>query len=66
MNPKSFIAFLGEGLRLKKEDIGDIDIFDKYSFIDATEEVARDIMKNCIGKRVRGRKVNIEIANSKK
>ncbi|MBL4931364.1 DEAD/DEAH box helicase [Clostridium paridis] len=66
MNPKSLLAFLSEGARFRKEDIGDIDIFDKYTFIDASEDAARHIMKNTIGKRVRGRKVNIEIANSRK
>ncbi|MEQ8196647.1 MAG: DEAD/DEAH box helicase [Clostridiaceae bacterium] len=66
MNPKRLLEVLSEGSKFRKEDIGDIDIFDKYTFIDASEDAARHILRNVAGRKLRGRKINVEVANSKK
>jgi ATP-dependent RNA helicase DeaD len=64
--PKQILEFLNEYADVNKEDIGNIDILEKFSFIDATEVAAKDILKNCSGRRLFGRKLNIEISKKKK
>ncbi|MHC1683546.1 MAG: DEAD/DEAH box helicase [Clostridiaceae bacterium] len=66
INPKTLLSFFSENTRINKEDIGNIDILEKFSFADVSEKVADAIIKNCAGKKLCGRKVKIEISKSKK
>ena len=65
LNPKMLLQFLNETAKVDREDVGDIDILEKFTFIDVTERVADTIMKRCIGRKLCGRKVNIEISRPK-
>jgi ATP-dependent RNA helicase DeaD len=62
LNPKMLLQFLNETAKVDREDVGDIDILEKFTFVDVTERVADTIMKRCIGRKLCGRKVNIEIS----
>lgn len=62
VNPKQLLEFFKETARVNKEDIGDIDILEKFSFVNVTDDAAESIMKYCIGKKIGGRKLNIEIS----
>lgn len=62
INPKMLLEFFNENSRINKEDVGDIDILEKFSFVNVTEAAAEAIIKHCSGKRFAGRKVNIEIS----
>lgn len=62
INPKALLQFFSDLADTDKEDIGDIDIMEKFTFINATEQAAKSIIKNCSGKRLLGRRVNIEIS----
>ena len=62
INPKILLQFFSDAAKTDKEDIGDIDIMQKFTFVDATEGAAKAIIKNCSGKRLLGRRVNIEIS----
>lgn len=62
INPKSLLQFFSDNADTDKEDIGDIDIMEKFTFVNATSQAAKNIIKHCSGKRLMGRKVNIEIS----
>mgnify|MGYP000984403854 CR=1 FL=1 len=62
INPKALLQFFSDQADTDKEDIGDIDIMEKFTFVNATEEAAKAIIKHCSGKRLMSRRVNIEIS----
>jgi ATP-dependent RNA helicase DeaD len=57
-------AFTGEA-NIDSNQIGMIEIFDKYSFVEVSDNSVNDIMDGMSNSRIKGRKVNIEIANPK-
>lgn len=62
INPKVLLQFFSDNADIDKEDIGDIDIMEKFTFVNATSDAAKDIIKHCSGKRLMGRRVNIEVS----
>ncbi|SKA86023.1 ATP-dependent RNA helicase DeaD [Clostridium sp. USBA 49] len=66
INPKSILQFFNENAGINKEDIGNIDIFEKFTFVDVNERAVDIIIKKCNGKKISGRKVNVEISRPKK
>jgi ATP-dependent RNA helicase DeaD len=66
LNPKILLQFFNETARLNKEDVGDIDILEKFSFVDVSERVLDTVMKNCTGKKLCGRKVKLEVSTGRK
>lgn len=66
INPKSLLQFFNETANVDKEDIGSIDILEKFSFVDVSERVVDVIMKQCTGKRLGGRRVRIEVSRPRK
>lgn len=66
INPKQLLQFFSDNAGTNKEDIGDIDIFEKFSFVDASERAAQDIIDKCYNKKIGTRKVKIEVSNKKK
>ena len=65
-NTKKTIRVFNKTAHVNREDIGDIDILDKFTFVDATENAAKSILKNCAGKKIGRRKVKVEVSNKKK
>lgn len=45
--------------------IGHIDLYDDYTFVDVPSEYVRDIMTAMKTSKIKGKKVNIEIAKKK-
>lgn len=66
LNPKLLLQFFTDTADVQKNSIGNIAILDKFSFVDINEEVINTLIKKSTGKRLCGRKVNIEIAKGKK
>jgi ATP-dependent RNA helicase DeaD len=66
VNPKNLLQFFNENAKVNREDVGDIDILEKFSFVNVTEAAAESIIKNCSGKKFNGRKLNIEISTKAK
>ncbi|MDP4145220.1 MAG: DEAD/DEAH box helicase [Bacillota bacterium] len=62
LNPKILLQFFNQTARVNKEDIGDIDILEKFSFVDVTESAAKRILNNCIDERLCGRRVKVEVS----
>ncbi len=66
VKPKALVEFLTDYSDVDKNAIGDIDILDKFTFIDVRADAADTLIKKCSGRKLNGRKVNIEIANRSK
>ena len=47
---------------MSSSNIGVIDIYDKFSFIEVNGEFLNDVLSNVNGNKIKGRKVNVEIA----
>lgn len=62
LTPKTLLQFLNENADVNREDVGDIDILEKFSFVTIVESAAGSVLKYCKGKKIGGRKVNIEIS----
>lgn len=66
VNPKMLLKLFSETANVHKESVGDIDILDKFSFVDVAENCISTLMSKCTGTKVCKRKLNIEVANRTK
>lgn len=66
INPKVLLQFFKDDANVDREDVGNIDILEKFTFVDVSERVVDTIMKQCTGKRLGGRRVRIEISRPRK
>jgi ATP-dependent RNA helicase DeaD len=64
--PKTILQFLDKAKDVENSDIGDIDILEKFTFINVSEKAADSIIHQCSGKRLGRRVVRIEVAENKK
>ena len=60
---KDIIGSVCSNCVISKEDIGDVDLMDKFSFMNVPTQYAKDILKSMEGKKIKGREIRIEIAN---
>jgi ATP-dependent RNA helicase DeaD len=65
-NPKALLEFLKDEAGVYREEVGNIDILEKFTFIDVHEGAVNSILKNCSRKKLFGRRVNIEVARQRK
>ncbi|SQB89879.1 RNA helicase [Clostridium tetanomorphum] len=65
INPKKLLEFLDDTANVSSSSIGNIDILEKFSFINVDEDVVSKILNNINGKKFNGRKIKVEIANNK-
>ncbi len=65
LTPKQLLQFFNKKAHVDKESVGDIDIYNKFTFVDVHGGVSDSIIKNCTGKKICGRKVKIEISEKK-
>ncbi len=65
LNPKTLVTFFKETAKITGNEVGDVDILEKFSFFDISKEGADKIFKFSEGKRFCGRKVNLEMAKRK-
>lgn len=47
---------------ISSSEIGIIDVYDKFSFVEVNGESLNDVLSNVNGNKIKGRKVNVEIA----
>ena len=66
VNPANLLEFFADNANTRKEEIGNIDILEKFTFVDVLPGAVNAIVERCSGKRINKRKVNIEIAKGKK
>lgn len=65
VNPKTLLQFLNQTAGVNREEVGDISILEKFTFINVTEEASGLILKKCQGKRINDRRVRVDIAESR-
>lgn len=65
IDPKKILNFIIQTSNVDFNAIGNIDIYEKFSFVDIAENCVDEILNNSSGQRIDGRRVNIEIAKSK-
>lgn len=66
VNPKEMLRFFGDNADVHKEAIGNIDILEKFSFVDVAEGAVNSLIKNCSGKKLCGRKLKIEVSTGRR
>lgn len=64
-SPKKIVEFLCDNTDMDANEIGDIDLLEKFSFANVPSQYVSQVLDNCSGKRLDGRRVNIEVAKSK-
>lgn len=62
LNVRSLLEFLDKSSGVEGTEIGNIDILDKFTFIDVPERLVDVIIKGVTGKKMNGRRVNVEVA----
>ncbi len=63
---RHILAAISQETGVSKDFIGDIDIYDKFSFVNVREDYAKAIVESLDGKRIKRTKVKVEIANQRK
>ena len=61
---KDIVGSFAANTGISSEDIGKINVLDKFSFVEVPQKYAREILKSMKDKKIKGKDVNIEIANS--
>ncbi|MCI9017164.1 MAG: DEAD/DEAH box helicase [Clostridia bacterium] len=61
---KDFVGSIAANSGISGQDIGKINILDKFSFIEVSQKHVQDIMQGMKGKQVKGKDCNIEIAKN--
>lgn len=62
---KDIIFFLCDTASINKTELGRIDIFDKFSFLDVPGKLVDSILRNSSGHKLNKRRVNIEVAKAR-
>ena len=59
------VKFIASNCDIKGKEIGRVDMLDKFSFFEVPKNHLDNVMSSLIGESLKGRKVNIEVANKK-
>lgn len=60
---KDIIGSVAANTAISGSDIGKVNILDKFSFVDVPSDYVEEVMSSMNGKQIKGRDVNIEVAN---
>lgn len=66
IRPRHVLAAIVEEIGVSRKYIGDIDVYDKFTFLDVKKDYASQIVKKLNNKRIKGVRVKVEMANIKK
>ena len=59
------VKFIASTSGIRGKEIGRVDMLEKFSFFEVPKKHLDDVMTNLIGESLKGRRVNIEVANRK-
>ena len=62
VNSRILLRFLDDAANIKREHIGEVDVMDKFSFIDLADTKVKSLIKGCSSKRLNGKRVRVEIS----
>lgn len=63
--PRDILRFICDNAGITKNEVGRIDIFDKFSFVNITGESAENVMASCSGIKLCGRVARLQPANNR-
>lgn len=66
VRPKDILGAIAGETGMPGKLIGTIDIYDKYTFVEVPRENAQDVLKVMKNNTIKGKKINIEPANTKR
>ncbi|HZJ82864.1 MAG TPA: DEAD/DEAH box helicase [Clostridia bacterium] len=66
LKPNVLTRFLCSNAQISSDAIGEIDIMEKFSFVDVSPEAVEPILKRCTGKRLAGRRADIQISRPRR
>lgn len=61
---KDIIGSITANAAVSGSDIGKVNLLDKFSFVEVPEDLVEEVMNGMKGKQIKGRDVNIEVANN--
>ena len=61
---KDIIGSMSANTAVSGKEIGKVNILDKFSFVEVPEEYVEDVLSGMKGKPIKGKDVNIEVANA--
>lgn len=65
ISPRHIVGAITSQTSLPRKSVGGIDIYDKFSFVEVPDEYVNETIAGLKNHRVKGRKINAEIANSR-
>ncbi|HSH36275.1 DEAD/DEAH box helicase [Schnuerera sp.] len=65
VSPRHILGALLNETGIPRKTVGDIDMYDRFTFVEVPEEYAQQVIKGLNNKRIKGSKVKVELANSK-
>ncbi|MFA9397837.1 MAG: DEAD/DEAH box helicase [Clostridiaceae bacterium] len=66
VNPRELINFLKDTANISNDDIGNIDILEKFSFVDINGEASKAVLNKSNNKKLGERKVKIEVSKPRR
>jgi len=65
VSARHILSALIQETNIEKRSIGNIDVYDKFTFVEVPNDLAKDIVRDLNEKRILGMKINVEVANPK-
>lgn len=66
ISPRHILAAIVESGSIPKKLVGNIDLYDKFTFVEIPGEYVEDIIASLNGTRIKGARVNVEMAKPKR
>ncbi len=66
VSPRHILSALLDATGMPKKLVGNIDLYDKFTFIEVPGDYAGDVLDRLNGSRIKGTRVKVEIANPKR
>lgn len=65
VSPKNILGAIAGETGIDGEYVGEIDIYDKFSFVEVPKEYAKQVLEIMNGNEIKGKKVSVEIAQDR-
>lgn len=66
IQPRDLVDCISKNSSIPMKQIGSIDIFDKFSFVEIPVSYVDEILTSVKNKKIKGKRINIEVSNKKK
>ena len=65
VSPRHILGAILNETGIPRKTVGDIDMYDKFTFVEIPEEYVNQVINGLNNKRIKGMKVKVELANGK-